>query len=343
MAKRKFVAASAKQGGEPVWDSKKKCESIDLIKALNWYSYNKNEKDAAKYLKTTPAVAKDFLTLAWSTRMKERGFKFKSDALSEMMTRFTVALANATGTAANIVNIQERTQNETDEIIGEMEGLVDDFGIKGDAKKMNAYQWLIDHDVKSIHANRIVEHFRASSEEVFKAAEGKDKELAEGYDTYSKSRLLNILQCYANIIKDAQRLAQNVSKQRKPRKRKPVSFEKKVSKLNYLEKEDSLKLVSVDPVKIVGAEQVWVYNIKTRKLGVYYGADGSGLDVKGSTLKNFSVDRSISKTLRKPEKVLSTVTEGGLVALRRVMENIKAKPSKLTGRINKETLILRVS
>ena len=36
------------------------------------------------------------------------------------------------------------------------------------------------------------------------------------------------------------------------------------------------------------------------------------------------------------------VIDGGKVALRKIMDGIKCKPAKLNGRINKDTLIIRV-
>jgi hypothetical protein len=94
----------------------------------------------------------------------------------------------------------------------------------------------------------------------------------------------------------------------------------------------------VDPVKIVGAIQLWIYNTKTRKLGVYNAEDESGLKMKGTTIKNYVENTSVSKTLRKPDVTLPIVTDGSKIALRKVMEGIRAKPSKLNGRINKDTL-----
>ena len=335
-------------GGEPVWDSKTNPTEWDIVRALNWYGANKDEKDAAKYLSLPLAIAKNNTTVAWVTRMIARGCVLPKGSRASYATRMDeLKRANkkeeTSKAPTNVISIQDRIKSKSEEIIGELEGLVDEFGLRGKAAEMNAYQHMIDNDVKSVHANRIAEHFRQSSEEVLLAASGKDSELTEGYSTYTKARLLNLLQCYAAIVKDAERLAKNTATARKPRKKKPVSFDKKVAKLNYLEREDSLKLQSVSPVKIIGAQQVWVYNVKTRKLGVYNSLDAAGLDVKGSTILNFGKDSSISKHLRKPEKVLTTVATGGKIALRRVMDGIKAKELPLTGRINKDTLILRIS
>jgi hypothetical protein len=92
----------------------------------------------------------------------------------------------------------------------------------------------------------------------------------------------------------------------------------------------------------MGAEKLWIYNVKTRKLGVYVATDGAGLGVKGSAIENYKYSESISKTLRKPEAVLKKVLEGGKIVLRKVMEGVNSKPSELNGRINKDTILLRV-
>ena len=241
-----------------------------------------------------------------------------------------------------VVSIQDRVKAKSENIIGDMEGLIDEYGIRGNAANLNAYQWMVDNDIKPIHANRIIEHFRARAKEIFLAAEGKDVDLKEGYAAYGKKRLMNLLQAFATIIKDAERLAHQTKTARKPRKKKPVSYEKKVSKMKYLVREDSLKLQSIDPIRIIGAQQLWVYNTKTRKLGVFNAIDASGLTIKGTTVLNFSEDASISKTLRKPEKVLPLVTDGGKIALRKVLDGVNSKPIKLKGRINKDTLLIRV-
>jgi hypothetical protein len=348
MTKHRRSAANP-TGGEPLWNAKEEPQRIDIVKAFNWYNVEKDEKDAAKILKCPVSVARQFTSLAWAKRMQERGFKLPANEAAtyiDRMLKFKEATKKPavedTAEDKNVISIQERIKAKSEEIIGEMEGLIDDYGIRGNASDMNAYQWMVDNEVKPIHANRIIEYFREGSKEIFLAASGKDKELKEGYEAYTKARLMNLLQCYAAIIKDAEKLAANTKLARKPRKRKAVSAEKKVSKIKYLVRDDKLKLQSVDPVRVINAQQLWIFNVKTRKLGVYVASDRGGLQMKGTTLKNYNEDESISKTVRKPDKVLPTVTEGGKVALRKLMDSINSKSNKLNGRINKDTLLLRV-
>lgn len=346
MAKKTVKKVHLLNNGEPTWD--REYTQADIHAALSWYNTNKTDKDAAKYLGITdPSAARRFTSLAWSLRMQSRGCKFTEksqetiNGMHKMLKEYLahIAVPDTVESKAEVISIQDRVQAKTDQIIGELEGLVDEFGIRGDVSKMNAYQWMVDNDVKSIHAGKIAEMFQNRMnllEETY-----KNPVMKEYYEAYDKKRFMNLFKCYATIVADAQKLASNAKVARKPRKKKPVSFEKMVKSLKFMEKFDDLKLQSIDPIKIVGATQLWVYNVKTKKLGVYNAMDAAGLLVKGSAIQNYSSGSSISKTLRKPEKVLKIVTEGGKISLRKVLDEVNSKPTALNGRINKDTILLR--
>ena len=67
-----------------------------------------------------------------------------------------------------------------------------------------------------------------------------------------------------------------------------------------------------------------------------------GLGIKGTSLTNFSEMKSVQKTLRKPEAILPEVVKGAKIFLRNVMESINSKDAKLNGRLNKDTVILKI-
>jgi hypothetical protein len=104
-----------------------------------------------------------------------------------------------------------------------------------------------------------------------------------------------------------------------------------------------LKLVSVNPADIIGAKELWVFNTKTRKLGKYVAAEYQELGVKGTSITGFDEKQSVAKTLRKPEEQLKEFKSAGKVALRKFLEDIKAVDIKLNGRINEDTVLLKVS
>ena len=104
-----------------------------------------------------------------------------------------------------------------------------------------------------------------------------------------------------------------------------------------------MRLISVNPADIIGAQELWVYNTKTRKLGKYIADTLKGpLNVKGTGIIGFDEHRSTSKTLRKPDEKLKEFAKATKIELRKFLDNIKATETKLNGRINLETILLRV-
>lgn len=130
---------------------------------------------------------------------------------------------------------------------------------------------------------------------------------------------------------------------RKPRRKKVQSLDKLVSKLNYLKDYKELNLTSVDPKKIFGSTELWLYNTKYKKLTVIKAKPNQTLAVKGSTVLNFDEAASITKIIGKhTNEILQNVLTNGKVALRKIMSSILATEILATGRINNDTIILRV-
>jgi hypothetical protein len=99
-------------------------------------------------------------------------------------------------------------------------------------------------------------------------------------------------------------------------------------------------LVSVNPEKIIGANELWVYNTRYKTLGVYHAVNSvRGLSVKGCTIQHFDEDTSIQKTARKPQEVLEVLNKR---SLKKQLKNMKTKEQTMTGRINAQTILLGV-
>ena len=139
---------------------------------------------------------------------------------------------------------------------------------------------------------------------------------------------------------------------RKPRKAKVYSSDKLVAKLKYAKVDDRFKVASVNPTDIIGASELWVFNVKTRKLGKYVAKNidpkgmqrqGSGLSVKGTTILDFDEQVSIQKTLRKPADQLKEFKDSGKVKLRKFLDDIPTTDTKLNGRCNPETILLKIN
>lgn len=177
-------------------------------------------------------------------------------------------------------------------------------------------------------------------------------QLKEGYAHLKKGDIKKFRTAIEELMAALDFIIDQAKATRKPRKAKPKSATKLVEKLKYCKTDDKYKLASVDPAQIVGASEVWVFNIKTRKIGKYVasnidpkgmGRDGTGLSVKGTTIQGFDEKQSIQKTLRKPDEQLKEFKAAGKVKLRKFLDDIKTTDTKLNGRFNPDTVILRVS
>ena len=355
---------------EPTWEKRTEpCSQFDLVFAFQWYNHNKESKDARKYLveylsknnqiTELQKQASSSLNLSWNivdgwlARCLSRGAWVPDGVFNNFQERMNVFrdrldkivaeknLATTVVDTSNVISIQERVAAKTDTFIMELEGKFDDVWHKQSGEEFVPYTWMVENEVKPMHAAKIAEYFRSRAADWIAIIESKDEYVKESYPRPRKE-MIEGAKFFTAIATDAEKLASNKNAARKPRKKKPVSFEKKVKNLKFKKDDIDNKLVSIDPVKILGAEKLWIYNVKTRKLGVYVAADGAGLGVKGSSIENYKYSESISKTLRKPKETLSRVLDGGKVVLRKVMGEINSKPNELNGRINKDTILLRV-
>ena len=167
------------------------------------------------------------------------------------------------------------------------------------------------------------------------------QQLREGYGHLTKKDAKTYLEALETLHGACDVVIDAAKASRKPRAKKAPSKEKLISKLKYMERDDKLQLVSVNPLDIIDAKEVWVYNTKTRKLGKYVAADHATLQVKGAGLQFYDEKLSIQKTLRKPDETLKEFKKAGKVALRKFMDNIKTTDIKLNGRLNSDTIILK--
>jgi hypothetical protein len=138
-------------------------------------------------------------------------------------------------------------------------------------------------------------------------------------------------------------LMQEAKVNKKPRVKKAVPADKIVSKLKYARTNEQMKLVSINPVDIVGAQELWVYNIKSRKIGRYVAEDmGGALSVRGTSITGYNELKSVQKTLRKPLEQLNDFKSAGKIQLRKFLDDIKAVDIKLNGRISEDVILLKI-
>jgi hypothetical protein len=243
--------------------------------------------------------------------------------------------------------IQERVKEAALRMTEEIEDAIEGFHADPenfDPKAFKMLNLLKGKEVKAAHARIIKTLYSRDLAELEELASGKgDEQLKEGYSHRSKKQIKNLIAFYQEIMSACDMLAQEAKVNRAPRKTKTVPKEKLVAKLKYMKSNEPLKLVSINPADIIGAGELWIFNTKTRKLGKYVAAEFNTLNVKGTTITNFNEHTSIQKTIRKPEDKLKEFKAAGKVQLRKFLDDINATDTKLNGRINEDTILLKVA
>ncbi len=244
-----------------------------------------------------------------------------------------------------VISIQDRLRDKAREIAGELEGWIDDFYLSrktASPKSVNDFvSFFKANELKAPHMRYMRIAFEKRTAEIEEAAEGKNKDLTEGYSNFTKPELKRFATFHRNILSACDMMQEVAKVERAPRKKKPVSQEKLVSKLKYKKEDAGLGIVSLNPVHIVGAKEVWTYNTKTRKLAHYKATDERGLTVKGASLENYSAE-SAEKTLRKPVEQLAEFKKTSKVKLRTFLKDLSTVDIPAGGKLNENHIILRI-
>jgi len=248
--------------------------------------------------------------------------------------------------AVYVPSIQERTRDAALKMTEELENAYASFQTDPEAfdpKAFKVLNLLKSQQAKAAHARIIRDFYARDLAELEELASGNgDEQLKEGYKHRSRKQIKNFIAFLTEIQTACTMLMQEAKVNKKPRKTKAVSKDKLVAKLKFKKTDEPLKLVSVNPADIIGAQELWIFNSKTRKLGKYVAEEFKELGIKGTTITGFSEMKSVQKTLRKPAEQLTAFKAAGKVALRKFLEDINAVDTKMNGRINEDTLLLKV-
>jgi len=368
-------------GPEPKWVGSDSWDEEKLTKAwrdgLNYYNYHYTTGDLIKYasqygtqhLKWTKQDVAAFnevedwrtgITAAACCKMLMNGAPLRDETREFLTKRFAEVMAlgqerlaakKATeGKTVVKFTIQDRMREKLNETIGEIEGWYDDYRAGKEVPDMVA--WMREHNVPQQFVNQIADEFTPRIEEIEQSIAMRKKknrtdmedQLVEGYQHITKEKHKLIAEFYDKLTTALETYGAVKKAVRKARVKKPQSKEKMVKKVKYCVQNTELNLVSINPVDILGSNTLWVYNIKTRKLGKYVAASDAGqLGIKGSAIVGFDAKQSVAKTLRKPPEQIKQFAAAGKVALRTWLEDIKAVPVNLNGRLSADWVLLKAT
>lgn len=322
--------------------------------ALNWYNYMFDQDQAREwlleYMKKSGFERAQIAcvrrcpkyrvptTIGWQSRMMMNGntlteasMNFFNQRLDELFAiGESIKEVTEVKVEKPVVSIQERVQAKIYQLITDCEEALDAD------PNLNIYEWLKVKEATSQAASAICDYY---------AGAVKDFEYEDEFATRAEKKYnAEKLKYWTQFIYDCERYIGNkkVTKVRKPREKKVKSAVDLVKGLKYQKEFPQLKIVSVNPAEIVGCQQLWTYNTKYKKLTRYDASGPAGIQVKGTTLIGFDVEKSLTKSLRKPDITIQQLLGAGKVALRNIMTELKTNETKPNGRINTDTILLRV-
>jgi len=225
-----------------------------------------------------------------------------------------------------------------DSLMCKIENVIDEFY---DTKtEYNLYGELVSLGVPVSSAKYIIGYYSRQLEEISELITKKPRDLIEAYSHRTKSQIKRFHKFLSSIISDADSYINASKNSRKTRKPKIKTAQSQIKNLKYMSESNSLRIKSIDPIKIIGANRLFLFNTKYSKLTEL--VSSSGFEIKGMQILNY--DKTISREvkLRKPEEFLPIVLSKMPSFINNRWKELTTKTGSTNGRLNSNTLILRV-
>ena len=252
------------------------------------------------------------------------------------------------------ISIQERMLMQVTDLCRDWDDLLDKYVDEG----FNLKEFDPEKDmkifgggvIKPAHAKIVKGQYEMITEEAKENLAGTCEQLKEAYSFMDKKMKKDYVAFFEKINAACDAIILTGKANRKQRKPRARSKESIIKKMKFQVNDGTLGIASISPTDVVYANELWVYNTKTRKVGVYHatskdprglGRPGAGLMVKGTTIQDFDDESSLQKTLRKPAEQINNWTGNAKTRFAKAFEEIKTTPTKLNGRLNDTTIILK--
>ena len=355
-------------GVEPTWRVQPTENRISAMSyAFGWYNYFYGKKEAkdmivayldaherprdAKKIRTLPD-SQVRLTTGWLCRMQMMGLDLNEAEEAKLQTLIKELLELKQQAAVEVAavdeparpNIQDRLREKVSECAGELDGMFDEFVVNG-AKMSADYKPITvirGMNVAPQMISNIAEIWKRKLAEFETVIEGKDAQLVEGYSHLTKIQMRNLVKFCEAVINDCGAYIQIKKVERKPRKVKPVSPEKRAAKFKVLMEFAELKLKGLPAASLVDKAEAWLYDTKKRKL-IHLVADShtQAFTVKSNSIIGFSTIETMQKTVRKPADVVKAVQAAGKPAARKIYKDLTTTETAWNARGTENLVVLK--
>ena len=242
-----------------------------------------------------------------------------------------------------VISPMERLGQKVNEtILTDLDVMIDEW-IEGEETSRDVYQLFQKYDLKAASVEQVKRWIDVEYEIYIDAYAKTCDQAVEALSHLDRNEIKRRITVFEVMLQDLQRIKNTATVQRASRKkvRKPQSAEKQIKNLKYKKNDNEYKIVSVNPIVMVGSTRVYCFNTKTRTLTLYTTSSTAGLGVKGTTIHSFDPNLSWSIRLRKPEETIPFVLGRSDKTIEKEIDKLTTKKSVPNGRINTDTVILR--
>lgn len=345
-------------GDEPTYPKGHVLSDSEKAASFRWYNYMCTTSDARDYvevflkrrgmtdeLKMMREVpdASFPMTAAWISRLEDIGIDIGASA-EFVLTKIRESERYAKtqkedDTAETKPTIRDNLDKKVSAFIADIEVVLDkrDFSL-------NVYEALKANSFPTTVVNKIGDYYVPLREELQTVIANTDPDLYEGYRRFKKKDIEEELQWVNTLIHDCKNYGSNEKKLRAPKQKKPQSVEKKLKNFVYKKEDLELKLASVNPAEVIGAQEVWLLDCKYRALTVLRARGPGGLDVERRSITGYDEENSETKSVgKKAGKWAEEVKSRGKVTMKKIMSEIQTKKWNDTKfRSSEDTVVLRV-
>ena len=330
----------------------------DCVEVMKTYFKNNYTKTEAKYLSANPDWKYTYnsatVAACWMVNCKfdldeygQRTLGWAKERLNELILPGKKLLEEKklkSKDTKNVVTLtpHQRLQSKIGRtIIQDLLNLEDDW-IEGKPSDIDVYSLFKMHGLAGSAVEPVrsmVEGWLLDYEDAYHA---RCDQAVEGYSHVKKPELNRRIKVCQNILADLDKIKSATKANRSIRIKKPKSADKQVSKMKFKKEDSNYKMVSINPVLIVGAMRVFSFNVKSKRLTELVCKHSTGFQVSGSTIKNFDPEQSKNTVLRKPEEFLPIVQNKPITKIKKAWEGLTTKNYTANGRINADTILIRV-
>jgi len=333
----------------------------DMSKVLKAYVKDKHKKSVnLQYILANPeykfyAFPARAATAFWLTHTTEKDDTDRtrqySDGLSKWLSELIVSgkelynekmLKQRDSDARPSISPMERLQRKISNTI--MQDLLDleDKWIEGEKATLDLYQEFKRHGLPASATKPVREVVEGWLSDYQDAHTKADPQAVEGYSHLSKTQLKFRISTCESMLTDLDRLQSAARATRKSRVKQPKAADKQVTKLQYKKEDTEYKIMSIAPLSVIGARRLFTFNTKTRSITEFVTNSAKGFEVSGTTLKNFDTSLSRTTRLRKPDAFIPIVLSKTPNQVDKEWKTLTTKTSVPNGRINSDTILLRV-